>query len=164
LALRQARFTTQALASARDRGLPTGSIIERRHRAIGQRPLNTALNGLMVHPHVLCHRKNREDDAGEGPERLDRLAEGQSRQGIGGNCHSGFPPGYRAVSEANRDEIYARTVSRRPLRIAGPDCRPDRPAIWYAGLAASSAGRDYESLCGDKRHALCASTRHPDLC
>ena len=48
-----------SLGLGRDRGLlaGTGSIIERRHWAIGQRSLNTALNRLMVHPHVLRHRK-----------------------------------------------------------------------------------------------------------
>jgi hypothetical protein len=34
-----------------------GSIIERRNWTISERPLNTALNGLMVHPHALRHRK-----------------------------------------------------------------------------------------------------------
>ena len=48
-----------SLGLGRDRGLlaGTGSIIERRHWAIGQRSLNTALNRLMVHPHILRHRK-----------------------------------------------------------------------------------------------------------
>jgi hypothetical protein len=44
-----------------DRRLPAGprQIIEHRHRAIGQRPLNTTLNGLMIHPQSLPHRKKR---------------------------------------------------------------------------------------------------------
>ncbi len=44
-----------------DRRLPAGprSIVERRHRAIGQRPLDTALDGLMVRAHGSPHRKKR---------------------------------------------------------------------------------------------------------
>ena len=34
-------------------------IIERRHRAKGQRPLNTALGSLMMHPHGPSHLENR---------------------------------------------------------------------------------------------------------
>ena len=34
-------------------------IVERRHRAIGQRPLDTALDGLMVRAHSPPHRKKR---------------------------------------------------------------------------------------------------------
>ena len=48
-----------SLGLGRDRGLLAGprSIIERRNWTISERPLNTALNGLMVHPHALRHRK-----------------------------------------------------------------------------------------------------------
>ena len=44
-----------------DRRLPAGprSIVERRLRAIGQRPLDTALDGLMVRAHGSPHRKKR---------------------------------------------------------------------------------------------------------
>jgi hypothetical protein len=44
-----------------DRRLLAGPwpIVERRYRTIGQRPLNTALGGLMVHPHGPRHRKKR---------------------------------------------------------------------------------------------------------
>src|SRR5215831_3659624 len=47
------------LGRGRDRGLLAGpgSIIERRNWTISERPLNTALNGLMVHPDALRHRK-----------------------------------------------------------------------------------------------------------
>src|SRR5215470_11815347 len=47
------------LGLGRDRGLLAGpgSIIERRNWTISERPLNTALNGLMVYPHALRHRK-----------------------------------------------------------------------------------------------------------
>ena len=34
-------------------------VVERRHRTTGQRPLNTALNRLMVHPHRASHCKKR---------------------------------------------------------------------------------------------------------
>ena len=44
-----------------DRRLPAGprTIAERRHRTIGQRPLDTALDGLMVRAHRPPHRKKR---------------------------------------------------------------------------------------------------------
>jgi hypothetical protein len=47
------------LGLGRDRRLPTGPrpIIERRHRTIGQCPLDAALDRLMVHPNSLSHRK-----------------------------------------------------------------------------------------------------------
>jgi hypothetical protein len=47
------------LGRGRDRRLPTGPrpIIERRHRTIGQCPLDAALDRLMVHPNSLSHRK-----------------------------------------------------------------------------------------------------------
>ena len=36
-----------------------GTIVERRHCTIGQRPLNAALDRLMMHPQSLTHRKER---------------------------------------------------------------------------------------------------------
>ena len=36
-----------------------GTIVERRHCTIGQRPLNAALDRLMMHPQRLTHRKER---------------------------------------------------------------------------------------------------------
>ena len=36
-----------------------GTIVERRHWTIGQRPLNAALDRLMMHPQSLTHRKER---------------------------------------------------------------------------------------------------------
>ena len=36
-----------------------GTIVERRHWTIGQRPLNAALDCLMMHPQSLTHRKER---------------------------------------------------------------------------------------------------------
>src|SRR5262250_2444149 len=48
-----------SLGLGRDRGLLAGpgSITERRNWTISERPLNTALNGLMVHAHGRRHRK-----------------------------------------------------------------------------------------------------------
>jgi hypothetical protein len=36
-----------------------GTIVERRHWTVGQRPLNAALDRLMMHPQSLTHRKER---------------------------------------------------------------------------------------------------------
>jgi hypothetical protein len=57
-----ARSAIQALASAVIVRLPAGprQIIERCHRTIGQRPLNTALSRLMVYPNgTPCREKRR---------------------------------------------------------------------------------------------------------
>ena len=50
------------LGLGRDRRLLAGSwqILERGHRTIGQRPLNAALNSLMVHTHSPPHSKKRQ--------------------------------------------------------------------------------------------------------
>ena len=39
--------------------LPGGTIVERRHWTIGEHPLNTALDRLMMQPQSLTHRKER---------------------------------------------------------------------------------------------------------
>jgi hypothetical protein len=56
---------------------------------------------------------------GGGPERIDRLVEGQSQQGVGGNRHSQQSPPNCVVSKTNRDAIYPRAISWRRLGIPG---------------------------------------------
>ena len=61
LGLAAGELDNPSLGLGGDRRLPAGprSIVERRHRAIGQRPLDTALDGLMVRVHSPPHRKKR---------------------------------------------------------------------------------------------------------
>jgi hypothetical protein len=61
LALSHARDTNQALASGRDHRLlaRSRSLVEGRQRAIHQRPLDAALNRLMMQAKSLPHRKER---------------------------------------------------------------------------------------------------------
>jgi len=59
LGLAAGKIHHPCLGRGGDCRLPTRprSIIERRYRTVGQCPLDAALDGLMVHPHGLSHRK-----------------------------------------------------------------------------------------------------------
>src|SRR6478672_11360089 len=61
LGLAAGKIHHPCLGLGRDRRLLAGSwqILERGHRTVGQRPLNAALNSLMVHTHSPPHRKKR---------------------------------------------------------------------------------------------------------
>jgi hypothetical protein len=78
-----------SLGLGRDRGLLAGPgpIIKRRNWTISERPLNTALNGLMVHPHVLRHRKKDGSSryASNIPARSTRLADSVRERAIAPN-------------------------------------------------------------------------------
>jgi len=50
-------------------------------------------------------------------------------------------------------------------RPCGPGLggRPNRYGLHLTGSTATGAGWEYKGICGDKRHALRAGTRHPDV-
>ena len=109
-----------SLGFGRDRGLLAGpgSIIERRHRAIGQRSLNTALNRLMVHPDVLRHRKKGGvlSVRQQHRARSTRLAGSVRERAIALNAAKSFSP--MANSIACRHAVMSATLSANQSRKA----------------------------------------------
>ena len=105
--------------------------------------------------------RREERAAGEEPQRHDRLAEGQSRQGDGGHSRRRLDRKSRrsVVSENHRDEFSVRAVSRRRPRGAGSrrrtDRHDDRAVVEFRGPGAGEdrqrARRDVEDPAS--RHA-----------
>ena len=79
-----------------DRRLPAGprAIVERRHRAIGQRSLDTALDGLMVRAHGSPHRKKRSvfPVGQQHPRSSTRLADSVRERAIAPNAAKSSSP------------------------------------------------------------------------
>ena len=104
LGLAAGKVDNPCLGLGGDRRLPAGprAIVERRHRTTGQRPLDTALDGLMVHAHRPPYRKERcvFPVGQQHPRSLDparRLSSragnrAQRRQILLANCQLDRPP------------------------------------------------------------------------
>jgi hypothetical protein len=97
-------------------------------------------------------------------ELIDRLVEGQSQQGDGGSRRRGSALAIRLLSERNRDPFCRCALSWHSPANAGLGSWSDRPHFQYTGSAATDAGREHKSLCGDKRQTHGGGIRHPDLC
>src|SRR5271156_6549914 len=77
-------------------------------------PFSQPLCSAMSSMHRCCSselKRRKESHAGERPAGIDRLAEGQSQQGVGGNLLNRVPPRNRFLSETNRHAICARALS-----------------------------------------------------
>src|ERR1700730_690361 len=90
-----------------------------------------------------------ENHAGGKFAGVDRLAQSQSRQGVGGLRQRHVPSHQPVLFEGERDADRAHSLSWQRPRNAGPGRRPDRPVFHDAGRTAFGARREREGLCGD---------------
>ena len=114
-----------------------GTIVERRHWTVGQRPLNAALDRLMMHPQSLTHRKERE---------VPPVSQQHSRS---------LDPARRLRSRAcYRNEPRQILFSDRQLNRSSP-CRHDlRISSRESKEQPTGRPRPNESLTKDRFHGI----------
>ena len=99
----------------------------------------------------------RSRSAGAKSEGADRLAQGQSGQGHGGNDRRGqrHPALLHRLSEQHRHQVPARALPGRGADHAGPAGRPDRSDLPGGRTDAGALPqRQDQGLCGDGNDAL----------
>ena len=100
--------------------------------------------------------------AGEGPEGIDRLAEGKPGQGIAGHCRPRQPSACRRrLLPKDRHALSVRALSRRHPAMQRTGGRTDRYDDRPGGqLSAAGPRRHRQGLCRDRQEPLAAA---PDI-
>ena len=135
------------------------TIVERRHRTIGQRPLDAALDGLMMHPQSPTHRKERRvfPVGQQHPRPLDPARRLRSRAGnraqrrqiLLANRQFDRPPQPRHDLKTRfrikAARLQAMSGKMNPAHMSKyPPAKPGALGLWPLEAAVSSLTRLYK--------------------